>query len=53
MKNENGDSNYLILIMVYTTMLLTLSTVFYLIKEMVNEFRNSGATKKVNKEKKN
>ena len=53
MKNENGDSNYLILIMVYSTMLLTMSSVFYLIKEMVNEFRKSGETKKANKEKKN
>ena len=53
MKNENGDSNFLVLIMVYSTMLLILSSVFYLLKEMVNEFRQSGESTKEAKQKKN
>lgn len=53
MKNEDGTSNYTIMIMCYSTLVLTLSTIYYLLKEMVNEFRQGGTeTNKVGKDKK-
>ena len=53
MKNEDGTSNYPIMIMVYSTFLLTISILFYLVKEMVNELRQGSETKKKDDKKKN
>ncbi len=48
MKNEDGTSNYSIMIMVYSTLLLTISIFFYLVKDMVNELKQSSDTKRKN-----